>query len=127
MFSSSHVSLVSHRYSYVSVLIHCPPFLLLTGSSRQNNVEEIFSLIKFLRISPLNDWPTFNTQIAKPVKAGKPGRALKRLQACVQSFTKSVYSSYVRQPRWSFVPSCSDGRRRRSSMESPSSSCRRVS
>ncbi len=48
--------------------------------TRQNNVEEIYSLIKFLRISPLNDWGTFSSSIAKPVKAGKPVRALKRLQ-----------------------------------------------
>ena len=43
-------------------------------------MEEIYSLIKFLRISPLNDWGTFSSSIAKPVKAGKPVRALKRLQ-----------------------------------------------
>ncbi|KAI0693693.1 SNF2 family N-terminal domain-containing protein [Cerioporus squamosus] len=57
----------------------------LTGTPMQNNVEEIFSLIKFLRISPLNDWPTFNTQIAKPVKAGRPVRALKRLQVVLRA------------------------------------------
>ncbi|KAI0364994.1 hypothetical protein BV20DRAFT_955118 [Pilatotrama ljubarskyi] len=56
----------------------------LTGTPMQNNVEEIYSLIKFLRISPLNDWPTFNSSIAKPVKAGKPVRALKRLQVVLQ-------------------------------------------
>ncbi|KAI9068646.1 hypothetical protein FKP32DRAFT_1561262 [Trametes sanguinea] len=56
----------------------------LTGTPMQNNVEEIYSLIKFLRISPLNDWTTFNSSIAKPVKAGKPVRALKRLQVVLQ-------------------------------------------
>ncbi|EIW53650.1 uncharacterized protein TRAVEDRAFT_133687 [Trametes versicolor FP-101664 SS1] len=56
----------------------------LTGTPMQNNVEEIYSLIKFLRIVPLNDWPTFNSSIAKPVKAGKPVRALKRLQVVLQ-------------------------------------------
>ena len=61
---------------------------------RQNNVEEIYSLIKFLRISPLNDWGTFNTSIAKPVKAGKPVRALKRLQVR----RLSLYCSYARWP-----------------------------
>ncbi|KAH9847016.1 SNF2 family N-terminal domain-containing protein [Lenzites betulinus] len=56
----------------------------LTGTPMQNNVEEIYSLIKFLRISPLNDWTTFNSSIAKPIKAGKPIRALKRLQVVLQ-------------------------------------------
>ncbi|KAI0768279.1 SNF2 family N-terminal domain-containing protein [Trametes elegans] len=56
----------------------------LTGTPMQNGVEEIYSLIKFLRISPLNDWTTFNTSIAKPIKAGKPVRALKRLQVVLQ-------------------------------------------
>ncbi|KAI0753220.1 SNF2 family N-terminal domain-containing protein [Daedaleopsis nitida] len=57
----------------------------LTGTPMQNNVEEIFSLIKFLRIKPLDDWQTFNTSIAKPVKAGKPVRALKRLQVVLRA------------------------------------------
>lgn len=49
--------------------------------SRQNNVTELYSLIKFLRIKPLSNWDTFNTQIAKPVNAGKgASRAMKRLQ-----------------------------------------------
>ncbi|CDO71519.1 hypothetical protein BN946_scf184910.g18 [Trametes cinnabarina] len=56
----------------------------LTGTPMQNSVEELYSLIKFLRISPLNDWSTFNSAIAKPVKAGKPVRALKRLQVVLQ-------------------------------------------
>jgi SNF2 family DNA or RNA helicase len=53
--------------------------------TRQNTVEELYSLIKFLRIRPLNDWHTFNEQIAKPVKSGRPGRALKRLHVSSQS------------------------------------------
>lgn len=57
--------------------------------TRQNNVEELYSLIKFLRIRPLNEWHTFNEQIAKPVKGGRPGRALKRLHVRSQ-FTIAV-------------------------------------
>ena len=51
---------------------------------RQNNVEELYSLIKFLRLRPLNEWETFNEQIAKPVKGGRPTRALKRLHVSSQ-------------------------------------------
>lgn len=50
---------------------------------RQNNVEELYSLLNFLRIRPLNDWETFNNQINKPVKSGKSVRAMKRLQVLI--------------------------------------------
>ncbi|KAH9937842.1 SNF2 family N-terminal domain-containing protein [Epithele typhae] len=56
----------------------------LTGTPMQNSVEELYSLIKFLRVRPLNDWQTFNSQIAKPVKSGKPARPLKRLQVVLR-------------------------------------------
>ncbi|RDB17334.1 hypothetical protein Hypma_001783 [Hypsizygus marmoreus] len=57
----------------------------LTGTPMQNSVEELYSLIKFLRIKPLNIWDTFNTQIAKPVKSGKgANRAMKRLQVVLK-------------------------------------------
>ncbi|KAF9224688.1 hypothetical protein BS17DRAFT_778808 [Gyrodon lividus] len=57
----------------------------LTGTPMQNTVEELYSLIKFLRIRPLNDWQTFNEQIAKPVKSGRPGRALRRLHVVLKA------------------------------------------
>ncbi|KAJ6455500.1 SNF2 family N-terminal domain-containing protein [Mycena vitilis] len=57
----------------------------LTGTPMQNNIDELFSLFKFLRIKPLNDWEHFNNQIAKPVKSGdSAGRAMKRLQVVLQ-------------------------------------------
>lgn len=42
-------------------------------------MDELFSLLKFLRVRPLNDWQNFNEQVAQPIKAGRPVRALKRL------------------------------------------------
>ncbi|KAG1743712.1 SNF2 family N-terminal domain-containing protein [Suillus paluster] len=57
----------------------------LTGTPMQNTVEELFSLIKFLRVRPLNEWQNFNEQIAQPIKAGRPVRALKRLHVVLQS------------------------------------------
>lgn len=48
---------------------------------RQNEVTELYSLIKFLRIKPFSSWEKFNADIAKPVKSGKgANRAMKRLQ-----------------------------------------------
>ncbi|CAL1709544.1 unnamed protein product [Somion occarium] len=57
----------------------------LTGTPMQNSVEELYSLIKFLRIKPLNDWPTFKEQVAQPIKNGRAARALKRLQVVLQA------------------------------------------
>ncbi|KZT22942.1 hypothetical protein NEOLEDRAFT_1157534 [Neolentinus lepideus HHB14362 ss-1] len=51
----------------------------LTGTPLQNSVEELYSLLKFLEIRPLNDWDTFNSRIAKPVKSGRSGQPMKRL------------------------------------------------
>jgi hypothetical protein len=47
---------------------------------RQNSVEDLFPLFKFMGVKPVNDWQHFNENIAKPVKAGKATRAMKRLQ-----------------------------------------------
>ncbi|KAF7799491.1 hypothetical protein EIP86_010726 [Pleurotus ostreatoroseus] len=66
----------------------------LTGTPMQNNVEELYSLIKFLRIKPLNDWQTFRDQIAEPIKKNRPQRAIKRLHvilnACMLRRTKNT-------------------------------------
>ena len=59
--------------------------LSLQTTHRQNNVTELFSLFKFLRIKPLSNWDTFNNQIAKPVNSGRgAGRAMKRLQVVLK-------------------------------------------
>ncbi|KAG2029567.1 SNF2 family N-terminal domain-containing protein, partial [Suillus americanus] len=57
----------------------------LTGTPMQNTVDRLFSLLNFFRVRPLNDWQNFNEQIAQPIKAGRPVRALKRLHVVLQS------------------------------------------
>ncbi|GJE98728.1 DEAD/DEAH box helicase [Phanerochaete sordida] len=66
----------------------------LTGTPMQNNVEELYSLLKFLRIRPLDDWNEFKVAIAQPIKNGRPQRAIKRLHvvlnACMLRRTKTT-------------------------------------
>lgn len=69
-------------------------YKMLRIPRRQNNVEELFSLLQFLRIRPLNDWDTFNTQINKPVKSGRSVRAMKRLQVRFKDIVMHVYSVF---------------------------------
>ncbi|KAF8470373.1 SNF2 family N-terminal domain-containing protein [Gautieria morchelliformis] len=57
----------------------------LTGTPVQNSVEDLYSLLKFLGIRPLNDWTHFNDTIAKPVKAGRTSRAMKRLHVVMKA------------------------------------------
>ncbi|KAG6815677.1 hypothetical protein H0H87_012343 [Tephrocybe sp. NHM501043] len=70
---------------YVMVQSMEPQIANVQLSCRQNNVEELYSLIKFLRIKPLNNLSTFKNQIATPVKNGRGAiRAMKRLQVVLK-------------------------------------------
>lgn len=60
----------------------------LSGTPMQNSVEEIFSLIKFCRIRPYNDWEKFNKDIARPLKAKYQAgqqRAMEKVQALLKA------------------------------------------
>jgi len=46
----------------------------LSGTPMQNNVEEMYSLVKFCRIRPYNDWAKFNRDIGGPIKKRGKGR-----------------------------------------------------
>lgn len=60
----------------------------LTGTPLQNNLDELQSLIKFLRIKPYCELPAWKDAITKPMKAGRGGLAMRRLQVFLKAFMK---------------------------------------
>ncbi|CAN8098416.1 unnamed protein product [Discula destructiva] len=60
----------------------------LTGTPMQNNLDELQSLVKFLRITPYDDFAHWRDNIDRPMKAGNGHIALGRLHALLQSFMK---------------------------------------
>ncbi|RMZ76091.1 hypothetical protein DV737_g4972, partial [Chaetothyriales sp. CBS 132003] len=62
----------------------------LTGTPMQNNTDEMFSLIKFCRIPPYNEYERFRRDIGQPlrgtnVREQARDRAMERLQALLKS------------------------------------------
>ena len=60
----------------------------LTGTPMQNNLDELQSLIKFLRIKPYDDLKIWKSQITEPMKAGRGNVAMKRLNFYLKAFMK---------------------------------------
>ncbi|KAI9657815.1 MAG: hypothetical protein M1831_004051 [Alyxoria varia] len=60
----------------------------LTGTPMQNNLDELQSLIHFLQIKPYNDLKTWKDQIGTPMKSGRGGLAIKRLQYFLRALMK---------------------------------------
>jgi hypothetical protein len=60
--------------------------LCLTGTPVQNKLDDVFALIKFLKLSPLDDKATWTEYIGTPVKFGQP-LGVARLQTIMRSIT----------------------------------------
>ena len=69
--------------------IHTTYRWCLTGTPMQNSTDEMFSLIKFCRIQPYNNFDRFNADISRPLKNEKvleksKQKAMERLQALLK-------------------------------------------
>ena len=60
----------------------------LTGTPMQNNLDELQSLIQFLRIKPYCDLGPWKAQITGPMKNGRGALAMRRLQYVLKAFMK---------------------------------------
>ncbi|KAM3415850.1 hypothetical protein BST61_g9354 [Cercospora zeina] len=60
----------------------------LTGTPMQNNLDELQSLIKFLRIKPYCELPRWKAAITQPMKSGRGGLAMQRLNVFLKAFMK---------------------------------------
>lgn len=60
----------------------------LTGTPLQNNLDELQSLIKFLRVKPYDDLAAWRDQISRPLNNGRGGLAIQRLQVYLKAFMK---------------------------------------
>ncbi|KAF2622968.1 hypothetical protein BU25DRAFT_479523 [Macroventuria anomochaeta] len=62
--------------------------LVMTGTPMMNTIDELFPLIRFLRIPPYNDWSRFNKEFGKPLRSTHPEtrkRAMQRVQVLLKS------------------------------------------
>lgn len=60
----------------------------LTGTPMQNNLDELQSLIKFLRIQPYCEMSSWKDSISGPMKNGCGNLAMRRLQIFLKAFMK---------------------------------------
>lgn len=64
----------------------------------QNNVEEMYSLIKFCRIRPFNDWDKFSRDIARPIK-GRYENAKTRAMTILQGLLRAILLRRTKQSK----------------------------
>ncbi|KAI0408445.1 SNF2 family N-terminal domain-containing protein [Xylaria palmicola] len=69
----------------------------LTGTPLQNNLDELQSLVKFLRIKPYDDLREWKEHFEAPMKNGKGHVAIKRLHSVLQCFMKRRTKDILKQ------------------------------
>lgn len=76
------------RTSKAACLINSRTRFCMTGTPMMNSVEELYSLIHFLRIRPYNDWNKFRSDFVTPLKAHNEAHrqgAMTKLQAVLKA------------------------------------------
>lgn len=69
----------------------------LTGTPLQNNLDELQSLIHFLRIKPYDNLEVWREQITKPLNNGRGGLSIRRLRAFLSAFMKRRTKDILKQ------------------------------
>lgn len=57
----------------------------LTGTPMQNHVDELYSLLRFLRIPPLDNYQTFKKTVSVPIQMGQGELAFERLKVVLMA------------------------------------------
>lgn len=69
----------------------------LSGTPMQNNLDELQSLVKFLRIKPYDDLRQWRDHIDQPLKNGKGHIAIRRLHSVLLCFMKRRTKDILKQ------------------------------
>ena len=69
----------------------------LTGTPMQNNLDELQSLIKFLRIKPYCELSNWKAGITVPMKDGRGNIAMRRIQYFLKAFMKRRTKDVLKQ------------------------------
>lgn len=69
----------------------------LSGTPMQNNVEEMYSLVKFIRIRPYNDWTKFSRDIAGPLKRKSSENVQTKAMQTLQALLRAILLRRTKQ------------------------------
>lgn len=83
----------------------------LTGTPYQNTVDDVYSLVKFLRIPPFQDWTYWRERITKQAKGGNISLALNRLRTLLRAIMLRRTKDILKVPFPPIFPIILEGRR----------------